>query len=128
MFMIDFLLAILIALLLTAVFAGGVRGHRFGAALIFFFVILLFGTWAGGVWMAPIGTPLFGASWLSFVLVGLFFALVLTALLPPDPDRVKRVPATEVEENATPVVVFGIFFWILIGGLIAAIIIHYLTV
>ncbi|MDZ7700422.1 MAG: hypothetical protein U5R49_27010 [Deltaproteobacteria bacterium] len=70
--------------------------------------------------------PLFGVSWLSFVLVGLFFALVLTALLPPDPDRMKPVPATDVEENATPVVVFGIFFWILIGGLIAAIIFHYL--
>ncbi len=66
MFMIDFLFAILIALLLTAIFAGGLRRHRFGAALIFFFVVLLFGTWAGGVWITPIGAPMFGVSWLSF--------------------------------------------------------------
>ncbi|MEJ2587367.1 MAG: hypothetical protein P8165_07240 [Deltaproteobacteria bacterium] len=127
MFLNDFLFALLIALLLTVIFAGGLRGHGFGAALIFFFVVLLFGTWAGGVWITPIGTPVWGVSWLSFVLVGLFFALVLTALLPPHPNRMKRVRPSEEEEDATPVVVFGVFFWIFIGGLIAAIITHYLT-
>ncbi|MFO7985832.1 MAG: hypothetical protein R6U38_08190 [Desulfatiglandaceae bacterium] len=126
MFIMDFLIALLIALLLTAIFAGALRGHRFGTALIFFFVVLLLGTWAGGVWITPLGPRLWGVSWLSFVLVGLFFALVLTAALPPDPGRRPPKPASRTEENAAPIVMFGLFFWVLIVASIVAITAHYL--
>ena len=41
MFLSDFLVALLIALLLTAIFGGVLSGHRLGSVLIFFFVVLL---------------------------------------------------------------------------------------
>lgn len=127
MFIMDFLIALLIALLLTAIFAGILRGHRFGAALIFFFVVLLLATWAGGVWITPLGPEISGVKWLSFVLVGLFFALVLTAALPPDPGRrTKTQPVAQTPESAAPVVLFGLFFWVLIGALVVALMAHYL--
>ncbi|MFP4086993.1 MAG: hypothetical protein ACLFUL_09385 [Desulfobacteraceae bacterium] len=123
----DFLIALLIALLLTAIFAGILRGHRFGAALIFFFVVLLLATWAGGVWITPLGPEIWGVKWLSFVLVGLFFALVLTVALPPDPGRrTKTQPVAQTPESAAPVVLFGLFFWVLIGALVVALMAHYL--
>jgi hypothetical protein len=124
MFLSDFFVALLIAQLLTAIFGG----HRFGSAIFLFFVVLLFGTWAGGVWITPIGPPLGGVSWISFVFVGLFFALVLTALIPP--ARQERKPASVPPGNegeASALVGFSIFFWILIGGLIVAIMTRYLV-
>ncbi len=127
MFIWHFLVAMLIALLLTAVFGGLLGGHRRGGALIFFFVVLLFGTWAGGLWLTPIGGPLWGgASWISFIFVGLFFALILTAALPPQRKRNKPDTGASETEPAS-LVVFGIFFWILIVALGVAIVGRYVT-
>jgi len=126
MFLLDFAAALLIALLLTSIFGGVLRKHRFGSALIFFFVVLLFGTWAGGVWVAPVGPLLWGVAWISFVFVGLFFALLLTALMPPTEERTEtqQAPAQRKRE-AVAFEFFGIFFWIAIVCLIIAIITHY---
>jgi hypothetical protein len=125
-FLVDFVFAFFVALVLTAIFAGALRRQRFGAVLIFFFVVLLFGTWAGGVWITPVGPPLWGVSWLSFVLVGLFFALILTALLPPERERKRPESVSELDGGTTSLVVFNAFFWVLVVGLFIVIITSYL--
>jgi len=89
----EFFFAILIALLLTAIFAMGFRRHGWGTGLVFFFLILFLATWAGGLWISPFGPVAWGVHWLSFLLVGIIIGLLLTALIPP----VERPPYPESE-------------------------------
>lgn len=87
MFFIDLLFALVIALLLTAVFAAGFRRRGpWGIWWIFLLVIFL-AAWAGGVWMTPFGPTLFDVYWLPFVFVGLVAALLLAAAAPPTTRR-----------------------------------------
>jgi hypothetical protein len=122
----DFLLALLIALLLTAVFSGRFRGYRYGAGILTLFVIVLLATWAGGVWIVPVGPQLWGASWLSFVFMGVFFALLLKAYLPPETEEDHRSRKVRIAEGETAAITaFNVFFWFLVLGLVLAILIRY---
>ena len=128
MFLADLLTAFLIAIALVILFGVLIRGEAIGAGLLWFFLLLFLATWAGGVWVAPVGPPLFGVSWLGFLLVGLFFALLIMALLPPAPPR--SLPPgemrEEVETEATAFAAVNAFFWILLIGFVVAIAAGYL--
>ncbi len=126
MIILDFGFVLVITLFLTAIFAVGFRGQRPGMALLSFFIILFLATWAGGIWITPIGSPLWGISWLSFLLVCLLLVLLLTALIPASVPYTRRAAAAQQrEETETVTTIFGIFFWILVIGLIVAIILYY---
>ena len=129
MFLADLLIAFLITIVLVAIFGIFVRGEAIGAGLFWFFLLIFLATWAGGIWLAPIGPPLFGVSWLGFLLVGLIFALLIMALLPPAAPR-PRTPGEvreEVEAEAGAFAALNIFFWILLVGFIVAIVASYLV-
>lgn len=122
----DVVWALLVALLLTAIFGLGVRREGFGVGLLFFFVLIFLFTWAGGVWIAPVGPLTWGAPWLSFVLVGLVFALLWAAVVPPPRrPRSRREAAAQIRQDAETAALFNIFFWILAVGLLIAIVVRY---
>lgn len=126
MFVADLLVALLVALVLVAIFGMGVRGDSFGVGLFWFFFILFLATWAGGVWLPALGPAIMGVSWLTYLLVGLFFALLIMALLPPaSPPPRPSTAGREVEADAGAFAVLNIFFWILLVGLVAVITIAY---
>jgi hypothetical protein len=140
--MIELIFALVIALLLAVLFIPWTAPEReaertsAAAVLLFFFLILFLATWAGGVWIRPVGPPLWGASWMSFVLVGFFVAMLLAAATEPSRRRYirsrgKLVPVRnpEAEEETAEAVAtaFGLLFWVLILGLIAAIVISYVA-
>jgi hypothetical protein len=123
MVFLDLIYVLVITLVLTAIFAVGFRRQRTWPVVLVFFVILFLATWAVGVWITP-AAALPGASWVPYLIVGLLFALLLTALIPL--SRTLRSDQTkEAEEKAIAIVVFDLFFWILVIGLIAAIIVRY---
>ena len=127
MFLLDLLFAIVTALLLTGLFGMLFRRMTVGEGLLLFFVILFLATWAGGVWIAPIGPLLFDVSWLSFLLVGLFVVLLLTILIPPArPRSVVHETPGQVQAEAEAAIVMDVFFWVLIIGLLAVIVIAYM--
>jgi hypothetical protein len=127
MFFFDLLFALIIALVLTGLFAAGFRGHKTVSVLVGFFVLVLLVTWAGGLWLNPIGYPLYGVNWIAFIVVGLIVALLITALLPPArPPRTRREAEQQARVEAETLAIFDLFFWILILGLILAIIAAYL--
>ncbi|MEJ2697414.1 MAG: hypothetical protein P8013_12275 [Candidatus Sulfobium sp.] len=123
MIFLDLFYVLVITLVLTAVFAVGFRKQRTWPVVLVFFVILFLATWAAGVWITP-AASLPGVSWVSYVIVGLLFALLLTALIPLS-RSMQSARAREAEEKAIAIVVFDLFFWILVIGLIAAIIVRY---
>jgi Ca2+/Na+ antiporter len=123
MFFLDMLVALLIALLLTGLFSV-FHKQKAGAVLLLFFAVVFLATWAGGVWISPYELTLGGASWLSFLIVGLITAFLLAALIPPFHFWSSR--ARHKEEETQPLVLFNIFFWVLLLVLCIAIITRYL--
>lgn len=125
----DFLFALLVATLLTALFAGAFRRTGPWGTVLWFFVVVLLAAWAGGVWARPAGPAMVGVYWLPFVTVGLLVALLLAAAAAPRPPRTpqeaaERIP--ESDEAAAAAVALSWFFWILVLALGVPILIHYL--
>jgi hypothetical protein len=116
-------IAFLFALILSALFRR--RGPGPAGGFIFILLLLFLFIWAGGVWVYPIGPMAWETPWLAFVVIGVVFALLLGAALPP----AERAPGPrkegEVSAVAPAVVALSIFFWLLVLGLIALVIIGY---
>lgn len=128
MVFLDLIFALVIALVLTGIFAAGFRGHKTASVLVGFFILVFLITWAGGIWLSPIGYPAYGVNWIAFVVVGLIIALLITALLPPArPPRTRREAIEQRREEEATLAMFDVFFWILIIGLALTIIAAYLT-
>jgi hypothetical protein len=77
-----------------------------------FFVVVFLATWAGQLWITPFGPQYWGVNVFSLILVAVFFSLFIFTLVPlkKDGDRVNSA-----------FFILGIFFWVMIVLLIAAI-------
>lgn len=128
MFFLHLLFALVIALILTAIFGVGTRGWGAGSALLLFFLILFLASWAGGLWIAPYGPPLWGVPWVGFLFMGLLFALLLAAFFPAAEPPPRAVPETEevTPSEAAAIITIDIFLWILLIILVVSIIAGYL--
>jgi hypothetical protein len=127
MFFTGLLFALVVAFLLTLIFAVGFRHHGLGIGLMLFFLILFLATWAGGLWVTPIGPLWGGLPWLSFLMVGIVMALLLAALIPDGRrSRSADTPERRATAEADTLVAIDVFFWVLIAGLLISIIIRHL--
>ena len=147
MFITDLFVAFIVATMLSALLLGvfewrhPIRPASWHGGL-FLFLLLLLVTWAGGLWLVPVGPELWGVAWLSFLIMGLLAAMIIIAIAvpvtrPPRPGAGRgsprdvrataETPADEVRTDVETAVasVFGMFFWILVVALGAAIIIKY---
>lgn len=125
----DLVVALLVAVVLVAIFGLGYRRARLGSGLFWFFLLLFLATWAGGVWLTPLGPPVFGVSWLSFVLAGVFFTLLIMAMvpLPPSPRDGAAGAREELEAGAGALFAVNLFFWVLLIGFFVVILISYIV-
>jgi hypothetical protein len=99
-----------------------VRGLQFRPATPLWstFVVFFFVIWAGGVWMAPIGPRHFGVVWLPFALVAIMLSILVVALMP---HRAGTAQIAETEREIQSGL--GLFFFVLVAGLIVAIVAAY---
>ncbi|MFW6180534.1 MAG: hypothetical protein ACOC8N_02210 [Spirochaetota bacterium] len=120
----EVLFALGIGLMLTAVFAGLLGRSGPWASIPVFFAIIFLASWAGGVWIAPVGPALFGVYWVPFLIFGLIIALLLAAAVKP------RVPVMAGEDEGTKrepgKAAYDAFFFGLIVLLAVAILVGYL--
>ena len=126
MFITPLLVAFLLAIILTLLLAVGLRGQPWGVGVVFFFLILFLATWAGGLWLTPVGPIMLGVPWMSFLLVALIVGLILVSLT-PDTRRRRGKPLASEKVPAQSDTAVDIFFWILIGGLLIAIVARYVV-
>jgi hypothetical protein len=77
------------------------------------FVILFFAIWAGGLWVAPAVTIV----WLPFLLIAVLLTVLVAALSPRGRPGHQQELEVEREVEAG----LGLFFFVLVGALIAAI-------
>jgi len=135
MILMDFVFVFIFALILSAILGRGfgwrhpANRDAAGPSMLFLFLILLFVMWAGGAWIPLWGPVWFGAPWLTLLLIGLAVALLILALAAPAAETPPAQPeAIREKEDAVAVgAVFGIFFWVLIAGLLIAVIGGYLV-
>jgi hypothetical protein len=129
MIWIHVLFAVGVAVAFTAVLLAIDKGNAYErggwAAVLVLFAILFLTSWAGGIWLNPIGPQLLGAAWLPFVFMGFVMAMLMAAMYPARRPRSRA----ESEESAAAEEVVGTtvtaFLWIFAVCLIAAITIHY---
>jgi len=130
MFFTDVITALIVAtLIMVPLYLTGRVGPWSGR--IWFALVLFLFTWVGGVWGRPYGPVLWGVSWLPFVFFGLIFALLMAAAVPRrQPGRSKMSPQGRAgAENDMEIrldVTIGIYFWLLLVGLVAALVVHYI--
>jgi hypothetical protein len=140
MFFLEFLFAFVLALVIAGILAAALsrstdQRSEIWPLGLFFFVLLLFTIWAGGVWIAPVGPELWGVSWVPYVIIGIIVALLLAASVPSQ-DRWRSAQAaaaagsgtttaTPAEGEVASAVALSVFFWIVVAALIAAIAARY---
>jgi len=129
MFFIHFLFAMFFSLLVILVFSTLFRTKGPWNNLGLFFVVVFLATWAGGIWVYPVGPFLWGVSWLPFLLVGILvaFLLVAAAVVPPRRESTVELIDQEKEEAKAKFVFAGVtlFFATVVAVLIVAIMIRY---
>lgn len=124
MFLIEFILAVVVSFIVLAGFAmAGSKGPWNNLGTLFVVVLLV--TWAGGMWLTPVGPMLFGKPWVPYLIMAAFVALLLVNLI-PHRDIELSVPPEEKLEAEEPrkvaiIATVGIAFWIFVCGLIASI-------
>jgi hypothetical protein len=133
MFALELLIALIIAIALSVVFALATRRGFQSPGFLWFLLIIFLATWTGGLWIRPFGPTLCGIHWLPFVLSGLVFVLFLNISSPGQPPRNRHETIDMLEKieqekklDTFTYVTLSIFFWILLCALITAIIVRYL--
>ena len=130
----EFSVSLIIAVLMTGLYLLVTRRAERRAGLIWLFLLIFLVTWAGGAWLRPMGPALLGTHWLSFLMVGALFALLLFIIIPRRTPRGRHETLDllesmerEKELEAVAHITLGIFFWILLVVLIVAIVLRYTT-
>jgi uncharacterized membrane protein len=123
----DFLIAFVIALFFTIVLVASGRKHRSWKRIITIFMIILFASWAGGVWVTPVGPAILGIYWVSFFIVALILALIMETVsaLHAAPQDISKKDTRKEEESLE--ILISTSFLILLIIFIAVIIIGYIS-
>ena len=109
-----FLTAFVLALVFVPLLGWRRPGGRSDGALATFFVFVFLSAWLGGLWLTPIGPPVWDTPWLSFLVVGLFGALLLSAAAPPPPRGAQVATGPEDDPRVADEPILNTFFWVLL--------------
>jgi uncharacterized BrkB/YihY/UPF0761 family membrane protein len=128
MFGVHLLFALVAALIFTAILLaigrGGYEGGGWATAVILFGILVLT-SWAGGIWLHPVGPTVWGAAWMPFLVVGFVVALLLAAVSAHHRRRTALSAAEAAEAGEVVGTTATAFLWIFAVCLIAAITLHY---
>jgi hypothetical protein len=128
----DALFALFLSLVLILVLGVGLRMRGPWSTPWALFLVLFLFTWAAGAWASPVGPTVYDVYWLPFALFGLFLLLFVAAtakpLAEPEPaERPEEESEVAAEARAAEHAAAGItvFFWLMLGLLVVAIVARY---
>jgi hypothetical protein len=122
-----FLVALLLSVVMVVVFrwqAPGAKGYW--STMLYLFSLLFMASWAGGVWLAPIGSAVWDVYWLPFLITGVIFLLLLLAVMPFRRPRTAEEADQEAQIRAGSAGIVSVGFWIFIIALAISVIAYYL--
>jgi hypothetical protein len=122
----EFLIALIIALFFTTVLAVSGKKHRSWRKIVSIFLIMLFASWAGGIWITPVGPAFLGIYWLSYFMVALILVLIMETIsalhaIPSDIDTKetrKKEEALEVLISTSFLILIVVFIVVIVLGYI----------
>lgn len=123
--------ALILALIVAAIFHYGFGRSGPWGPFWTFLLVLFFAAWAGSLWIEPVGPVIYGFAWLPTLFWIFIVALIIIAAA--GEDRTTRPTGTEIPETGVPesevgtAAALGLFFWILLGLFVIAILIGLLT-
>lgn len=125
MFFADFLIALIIAIFFTIVLAVSGQKHRSWVKILAIFLIILLTSWAGGVWITPVGPTFSGIYWISYFIIALILALIMEVVstLHAAPSKIDKKENQKKEESLE--ILLSISFFILLIVIIIIIIAGY---
>ncbi|MFP4418591.1 MAG: hypothetical protein ACOC41_01520 [Chitinivibrionales bacterium] len=125
----DIFLALSVGIILTALFAVGLRRPGPWASVLAFFFIVFLTAWAGGIWALPIGPTIGATPVLPIVVVGVIFALLLAAATPPHsrPTISESSAVKEAGQERATQIMLDVFFWIALILLVLLVAFRYTT-
>lgn len=126
MFFADLIVAFIVAVVLTAIFAFGFRRRGPWESILIFFIIVLMAAWAGGRWLTPMGSVVYGVYWFAFLVSGLMIALFLAAATPIRHPKTEEEVMEQTQEEQEQTETFDIFLGIFLVIMVAVVIISYL--
>ncbi len=125
MFYIDLVFVIIIASLAAiGLTVGRLRPGAWPAA-VWFFLLLLFGTWALGAWLQPIGPRMWGTHWVPYVIAAAGISLLLAAAATIFGGAPHPPHATQEERAAVKATTYA-YVWTAILFALVAIALRYL--
>jgi hypothetical protein len=135
MYLIELIVSLVVALALSVGFVLATRNQGRRRGFLWLFLLIFVATWAGGIWLQPIGPTIGGIRWLQFLVSGLVIVGLMALFTPNRPPRSRRetldklaqLRNIKVLEQAT-YFALGILFWVILAGFIVAIVIRYLPV
>jgi hypothetical protein len=129
---VEVFVALFVAFLVGGLFGLAMRRRMRRTGFFWFFLILFLATWAGGIWIGPLGPSLRGVYWLPFVLVAVVVGFLLAAVAPrrAPRDRIETLEMLEEIEQERKLekltyISLGLFFWMALFVLITAIVVRY---
>jgi hypothetical protein len=120
----NFLVAFILALLISLGFSRSYRGESSGMPVIFMFVLLVLAGLAAQYWVMPFGPVMWGISWMPLVATVLIFTVLLITPSPYQgrrPRDKREIIQNEVKAAAT----ISIFMWLLLLLLIVSVLVGY---
>jgi hypothetical protein len=120
----NFLVAFILALLISLGFSRSYRGESSGMPVIFMFILLVLAGLAAQYWVMPFGPIVWGIAWMPLVATVLIFTVLLIMPSPYQgrkPREKKEVIQNEVKAAAT----ISVFMWLLLFLLSVAVLVGY---
>ena len=117
--------ALAVAFILTILFSVLLKNKGPWGGLWVVFIIIFLASWAGHLWISPIGPLVGNVSIVPIVIVGIIIAVILAAVSRPTIRN--KPPKIEAEwqeppKEAVNAVTVGVFYWVLLVILIFTII------
>ena len=110
---IDLVIALLFAVAFTVVFAGTRRHDKTKVRAAAFFLLLLLGSWAGGIWLQPVGYLDWRFYWIPFLVVAFVLALLLSFIPLSRRPRTAAEQREQLEQRRDVTAAAGAFLWVL---------------
>lgn len=130
----DFFASVLFAVMASTLSVYLLRRSGYKIAYFWLFLLVLLATWAGGVWISPVGPDVGGLFLLPFIIAGLLVILFLLAFTKQSgpygrKETIELLEKVQREKDIRQIttISLNLFFYFILILLLVAIIVHYAT-